>query len=80
VRTGRADAGLCIRAVAEACALPFVPLHVERFRLCVPAAFFGTAPFARFLEQLLGWLRARPAEETRGYSLTGLGRLTPMVS
>jgi excisionase family DNA binding protein len=80
VRVDRADTGLCIRAAAEACGLPFVPLRLERFRLCVPAAFFGAAPFARFLEQLLGWLRARPDEETRGYDLTSLGRLTPQSS
>ncbi len=79
VRVGRADAGVCIRVAAEACDLPFVPLRQERFRLAVPAAFFGATPFARFLEQLLGWLRARPAEEIRGYDLTSLGRLTPQL-
>jgi putative molybdopterin biosynthesis protein len=80
VRSGQADAGLGIQVAAVQAGLPFVPVYEEAFRLTVPAAFFGEAPVARFLERLFNWLRAQATDQTPGYDLRSLGQLRPLAA
>ena len=53
VASGRADAGLGIRAAASALDLGFVPLFQERYDLVIPAEFYAS-PKLRPLLDLLG--------------------------
>ena len=75
VRSGRADCGIAIRAVALAAALEFVPLTWERFDLVLrqrdyflpgPQALFGFLRTATFRER---------AAELKGYDVAETGQV-----
>ncbi len=52
VRSGAADVGVAIEAVALAAGLGFVPLDEERFDLVLPAALADAPPVSRLVEAL----------------------------
>jgi molybdate-binding protein/DNA-binding XRE family transcriptional regulator len=52
VRSGAADVGVAIEAVALAAGLGFVPLDEERFDLVIPAALAEVPPVSRLIEAL----------------------------
>lgn len=75
VASGRADAGLGIRAAASALMLDFVPLVQERYDLVIPERFFGSVELEPLLE-LLRNARFRDAVgELPGYDTTPMGRI-----
>ena len=75
VLSGRADAGIGIKAVASMLGLDFISLRWERYDLLIPKPFF----FERNLQQFLGMLQEREfkrlAERLDGYDIKDAGRL-----
>ena len=75
VLSGRADAGIGIKAVASMLGLDFIPLRWERYDLLIPKSFF----FERPLQQFLGMLQQNEfkklAERYEGYDVKDSGRL-----
>jgi putative molybdopterin biosynthesis protein len=75
VASGRADAGLGIRAAAAALDLGFVPLFHERYDLVFPAEFYHSEK----LRPLLGLLQDPEFQAAvaalPGYDITLMGRV-----
>jgi len=75
VLSGRADAGIGIKAVASMLGLDFIPLRWERYDLLIPKSLF----FERPLQQILGMLQQNEfkklAERYEGYDVKEPGRL-----
>lgn len=75
VKSGSVDAGLGIRAAAQALELDFIAIEEERYDLCIPAEFWETP----YIQRLLS-IMAEPAfqEEVRklgGYDLRDCGQV-----
>ncbi len=75
VKSGSVDAGLGIRAAAQALELDFIAIEEERYDLCIPAEFWETPHIQRMLAVM-----AEPSfqEEVRnlgGYDLRDCGRV-----
>ena len=68
VAEGRADAGLAVRAAAEAEGLGFVPLFEERFDLVIPAEIRHTALLEPFVRTLSSAEFKTAVEALGGYS------------
>jgi putative molybdopterin biosynthesis protein len=75
VKAGAADAGLGIRAAANALGLEFRPGGEERFDLCSPAEFAETSYIARILEviSLAGF--KEEVQKLGGYDLRDCGKI-----
>jgi putative molybdopterin biosynthesis protein len=73
IRGGRADAGVAVRAAADACGLDFLPLGVETYQLTIPAAFFSQPRLARFLDRLTDGIAAEARAGAPGYGTASLG-------
>jgi molybdate-binding protein len=71
VAAGAADAGLAVRAVAQACDLDFIPIAVEPFELAVREAAMDSA--AGLLAQLHDPAFAERVAALGGYDLTDTG-------
>lgn len=54
VLSGRADAGLAVRAAANALGLPFAPVGVEEYDLVIPRRFFDTPAMRALLSVIRG--------------------------
>lgn len=74
VAAGRADAALGIRAAAEAAALGFVPLFLERYDLVVLEENLTRAGVARLLDALVAPRFKAAASRLGGYDTTSTGR------
>ena len=75
IKSGSVDAGLGIRAAAQALELDFIAIEEERYDLCIPAEFWETQHIQRMLAVM-----AEPSfqEEVRnlgGYDLRDCGRV-----
>ena len=73
VAGGRADAGLAVRAAAEAEGLTYVPLFEERFDLVVPAEIRHTALLEPFIRTLSSDDYKAAVEELGGYTTKHTG-------
>ncbi len=75
VLSGRADAGIGIRAVASMLGLDFIPLRWERYDLLIPKPFF----FEKNIQRLLGILQdkefKRIVQRFDGYNIENSGRI-----
>lgn len=80
VRSGAADVGLGIKAVAEVAGLDFVPLATEAYELAIPARVLGHPRASSFLASLLDGLARAGRRGAPGYSLRSLGRTRPAPS
>jgi putative molybdopterin biosynthesis protein len=75
VRSGRADCGIAIRAVAQAASLDFLPLTWERFDLVLHQRdYFRPGPQALFKFLRSGTFRER-AQEFGGYEVNETGEV-----
>jgi excisionase family DNA binding protein len=78
IRSGLADAGVGIQAVAALTGLDFLPLASERFDLLVPAAFLAHQRVSRFLAFAVDELGGEARRGRPGYGFEPLGRLLPV--
>lgn len=75
ILSGRADACLAIRPVAELLGLGFQPLHRERFDLIIPKDRFFDKPVQQFLTLLADAEFRQIAEQLPGYDLSLTGQM-----
>ena len=75
IATGRADAGLGVRAAAARFDLDFVPLVEERYWLALREQTLATAPAQQLLKALAGKPLSRLARKLAGYDLSGAGQI-----
>ena len=82
VAQGEADAAFGIAAAAEEYHLEFVPLHMERYELVIPADIYESEPIARLIDRIHSKGYRKSVERIRGYDLHGLGdeRLVSVAS
>jgi putative molybdopterin biosynthesis protein len=73
VASGRADAGLGIRAAASALGLDFIPLFQERYDLVIPQAYEGSAVLRPLLDLLEDPAFRRAVGELPGYDPAPMG-------
>jgi molybdate-binding protein len=78
VATGRADAGLGVRAAAERFDLDFVPLVEEHYWLAAREQTLATAAAQQLLRALSGKPLSRLARGLAGYQLAGAGKVFPI--
>lgn len=74
IADGQADAGLAIRAAADAAGLGFVPLFSERYDIVFDASRQEEERFRRLLETLVGGRFRRRAGALSGYDVNLTGR------
>lgn len=74
VADGSADAGLAVRAVAQAAGLGFVPLFTERYDIVFDASRAEEPGFERLLDVLSGQRFRRRAGALGGYDVNLTGR------
>ncbi len=77
VASSAANAGLGIRAAAEALDLDFVPLSHEQYELVIPAAFYESELLRPLLDLLHDPEFHRAVESLPGYDVTGMGEARP---
>lgn len=75
VKAGSADAGLGIRAAAEALGLEFVPLARESYELAVPVSFYNSPKCGALLEVIGSDAFRKAVERMGGYDLTRSGEI-----
>ncbi len=75
VLSGRADAGLAVRAAANALGLPFVPVGVEEYDLVIPRRFYQGAAMQALLDVIRGPEFLRAVTEMGGYSTEKTGQV-----
>ena len=75
VASGRADAGLGIRAAAAALNLGFVPLYQERYDLVIPDAYFDSEMLRPVLDLLQDQDFRNAVSTLAGYDVAPMGRL-----
>jgi len=75
VVSGKADAGLAIRPVAEMLGLHFIPLRRERFDLIIPHSYYFNKPVQQFLSLLTTPEFQKLVESMPGYDLQRSGRV-----
>jgi len=80
VKTGLADAGIGVRAVADVWGLDFVPLQRERYDWVIPRAYYETLPG---LKALLDTIVTKPFREELealgGYDTRDTGKIVPLI-
>lgn len=75
VLSGRADAGLAVRAAANALGLPFEPVGVEEYDLVIPRRFYETEPMQALLDVIRGEEFRRTVEGMGGYGTEKTGQV-----
>lgn len=75
VKAGSADAGLGIRAAAEALGLEFIPLTRESYELAVPVSFYNSPKCSVLLEMIGSDAFRKAVEKMGGYDLTRSGEI-----
>ena len=75
VATGRADAGVGVRAAAARFGLEFIPLHRERYWLLVHQRALKEQRLEQFRAALAGPALSRLARRLGGYDVTGAGEV-----
>jgi putative molybdopterin biosynthesis protein len=75
IATGRADAGVGVRAAATRFGLEFIPLHRERYWLLVHQRALKEQRLEQFRAALAGPALARLARRLGGYDVTGAGEV-----
>ncbi len=73
VKSGAVDAGLGIRAAAQALELDFISIAEERYDLCIPAEHWDTPYIKRLLEVMALPEFKREVEKLGGYDLRDCG-------
>jgi molybdate-binding protein len=77
VRAGLADAGVAVRAAAEAAGLDFVLWAEERYDLVVPDHFLDLPAVGALLDVLRGPGLRRQVEALGGYDIAPMGQPAP---
>ncbi|MDF1499981.1 MAG: molybdopterin biosynthesis protein [Anaerolineales bacterium] len=80
IASGRADAGLAIRAAAAALGLDFVPLYQERYDLVIPAAFVEDPKLAALFETLNDDQFKSQVEALPGYNTKPMGETIAVMN
>lgn len=75
VLSGRVDAGLAVRAAANALGLPFMPIGVEEYDLVIPKRFFATDAVQALLEVIRSEAFAHTVEGMGGYGTQKTGQI-----
>ena len=75
VLSGRVDAGLAVRAAANALGLPFMPIGVEEYDLVIPKRFFETDAVQALLEVIRSEAFAQTGEGMGGYGIHKTGQI-----
>ena len=75
IATGRADAGLGVRAAASQFGLGFVPLVEEHYWLAIRERTLESSTAQQLLRGLAGKQLSRLARRLPGYDLSGAGKL-----
>ena len=75
VLSGRADAGLAVRAAANALGLPFVPVGVEEYDLVIPRRFYESAAMQALLDVVRGPEFLQAVTEMGGYGTKKTGQV-----
>ncbi|MDD4238265.1 MAG: molybdopterin biosynthesis protein [Desulfotomaculaceae bacterium] len=75
VKSGSVDAGLGIRAAAQALGLDFIAIEEERYDLCIPAEFWETPYIQRLLEVMAEPIFREEVSKLGGYDLRDCGRV-----
>ena len=75
VLSGRVDAGLAVRAAANALGLPFMPIGVEEYDLVIPKRFFATDAVQALLEVIRSPAFAQTVEGMGGYGTHKTGQI-----
>jgi len=75
VASGRADAGLGIKAAAEALNLDFVPLTLERYDLVIPEPFMADERIRLMLEIIRSGAFKEQVTALGGYEIKETGRM-----
>jgi putative molybdopterin biosynthesis protein len=75
ILSGKADAGPCIRPVANILDLDFIPVAWERFDLLIQKERFFDQGIQFFLSMLKGKVIQSTAKELGGYDLTKTGKM-----
>lgn len=76
VKAGAVDAGLCIRAAAQALELDFISIVQEQYELCIPLEYFDTPYIQRLLEVMADPGFREEVNKLGGYDLRDCGRET----
>lgn len=75
VASGAANAGLGIRAAANALELGFVPLAFEQYELVIPRLFYESALLQPLLEMLHNQRFQKAVADMPGYEVAGMGEV-----
>lgn len=75
VLSGRADAGLAVRAAANALGLPFVPVGVEEYDLVIPRRFYESPAMRALLDVIRGPEFLRTVAKMGGYHTEKTGQV-----
>ncbi len=75
VLSGRADAGLAVRAAANALGLPFEPVGVEEYDLVIPRRFYETEAMRALLDVIRGPEFRAIVEGLGGYGTEKTGQV-----
>ena len=75
VLSGRVDAGLAVRAAANALGLPFMPIGVEEYDLVIPRRFFETEAVQALLDVIRSEAFRHTVEGMGGYGTQKTGEI-----
>lgn len=75
VLSGRVDAGLAVRAAANALGLPFIPVGVEEYDLVIPRRFFDTDAVQALLDVIRSETFRQAVEGMGGYGTEKTGQI-----
>ena len=75
VLSGRVDAGLAVRAAANALGLPFMPIGVEEYDLVIPRRFFDTDAVQALLDVIRSAAFRQTVEGMGGYGTKQTGQI-----
>jgi molybdate-binding protein len=79
IASGRADAGIGVRAAAARFGLGFVPLRREQYWLALRSRTLAAPAMRRFLEALGSPAFGRMAKRLTGYDVAGAGEVVPVA-
>jgi molybdate-binding protein/DNA-binding XRE family transcriptional regulator len=75
VRSGWADAGVCLRLVTEEAGVDFLPVRQEEYDLCFPTAWEGDPRFQALVQVVRSPAYRKALRELPGYNDIGCGAL-----
>lgn len=75
VLSGRADAGLAVRAAANALGLPFVPVGMEEYDLVIPRRFLAMEAMQALLDVIRSESFRKTVESMGGYGTEKTGQI-----